>query len=172
MPACAAPGRRIMATASVLGGTFSLAHLLLMVDMEESELVEELDHLVLTGYITEVQGGGGEMLQFAHTGSREALYDSLSMVKRRFLHRRAAEALVRLNKEDLDPVVFSVADHYLLSRERELAVKYALKAGGLALRTLGTDKAVAYYRRAIAALDVVSTEPVLIRIEDENGYED
>ena len=76
--------------AATIGRQFDFDVLRAAADLTDEALVRGLDELWLRRIIRE-QGGGA--YDFSHDKIREAAYGQLSVARRRFLHRRVAQAL-------------------------------------------------------------------------------
>jgi DNA-binding winged helix-turn-helix (wHTH) protein len=98
------------------------------------------------------RGAGG--LRFAHALLREALSESIPLAERARLHRRLGEALEAHYRDDLDPQLARLAQHFCAGAAAgcaERAVRYARLAGDRAVRLLDHREAAEHYRRGLAA---------------------
>ena len=100
----------IAAQAAVLGRSFTYPVLAAALVLDEAGLVDDLDELWRRRIIREV---GGDGYDFSHDRIRDVAYEVISQARRRLLHRRAGEALLRVHhaqlprrpgrRPDLDP---------------------------------------------------------------------
>jgi predicted ATPase len=87
--------QQILTMAAVIGRTFDVELLDLLVDGDEEELLDVLDGAVQASLLVESMKRVGRF-SFAHALISHALYDALGTTRRRLLHRRVAEALEQL----------------------------------------------------------------------------
>jgi tetratricopeptide (TPR) repeat protein len=73
-------------------------------------------------------------------------------VRRRFLHRRVAEALEVVHAADLDPVQGQIARQYEAAGESERAIGHYVGAAAVAQRLYANEEAVSHLRRALALM--------------------
>jgi predicted ATPase len=86
--------RQLLATAATLGHSFDFETLRDASGRGEEETVTALDELVARRLVREVNSdAGGLRFDFAHEQLRQVVYQDTSLVRRRLLHRRVAEAL-------------------------------------------------------------------------------
>ena len=88
-------GRQILAAAAVIGQSFDPSRGRLTSGRSDEETVEALEELMRRGFVREVVTAGADeqRLDFTHASLRDVAYESLSMVRRRLLHARVADAL-------------------------------------------------------------------------------
>src|SRR5207253_9496578 len=83
----------VLRTAAVLGKTFTFAELVATAGAQgEDALLDALDEAVATQLIN---ADRSESFTFTHDKIREVLYEELNPIRRRRLHRQAAEGLER-----------------------------------------------------------------------------
>ena len=131
--------------ASVLGSSFVLEHLQAISEFTPNDVLEHLD-VALERRLVEEQLGG-RTLSFSHAEIHHVLYQDLSTVRRRLLHRRAADAIER----------FSNALHYALELARHLseageferAIPYAFKAAEQFAASYANEQAITWYNRGL-----------------------
>lgn len=87
--------RQVLTVAAVIGRTFDVELLDLLVEGDEEELLGALDAGTQASLLTESPERVGRF-SFAHALVSHALYDALGATRRVRLHRRVAEALERL----------------------------------------------------------------------------
>lgn len=141
--------RELANLAAVIGRAFSFTVLAQVSEEDEGTLVQGLDELWQRRMIREQ---GGDAYDFTHEKLREAAYTSLSTTRRRFLHRRVAEALECLSAADLDTVSQQIAAHYEHAGLSERAIPFYQRAGEVASRIYANGEAINAFRRAAALL--------------------
>lgn len=90
--------QQILTMAAVIGRTFDVELLDLLVDSDEEELLDALDGAVQASLLVESLKRVGRF-SFAHALISHALYDALGTTRRGWLHRRVAEALEQLSSQ-------------------------------------------------------------------------
>ena len=88
LAACAEPTRRLMAAAAVLGPTFNSAVAADLAGLEDA--TPFLAEAVRAGLIQETSAPAKQWFTFRHALTHQAVYESIDLVFRRDLHRRAA----------------------------------------------------------------------------------
>ena len=117
----------VLGTAAVLGKTFTFKELMAGVgDEKEDAILDALDEAVGAQLIT---AGNGESFTFTHDKIREVLYDGLNPIRRRRLHRTAAEGLER-NRDTSHEALEKLAHHYIQAGDDERGRFYAQQAAG------------------------------------------
>jgi DNA-binding SARP family transcriptional activator len=88
-------GRQILAAAAVIGRSFDPDLVRATSGRSDEETVEGLEELIRRGLVREVETSGTDepRLDFTHASLRDVAYEGLSMVRRRLLHGRVADAL-------------------------------------------------------------------------------
>lgn len=107
------PEEEALAAAAVLGADFDVEVIAAMLDLDGRTAVGRCRPLLERGLLVEpdpVRGPGA--LGFAHDLTRDAVYDSLGGIRRRMLHRAAAEALRSAHP---DGPWAAVAGHWLVA---------------------------------------------------------
>jgi predicted ATPase len=120
--------------------------------MDEDVLVQALDELWRRRIVREQ---GADAYDFSHDKLREVAYAGLSAARKRWLHRRVAQALEDVHAGDLDAVGAQVASHYERADEPQQAIPYYHRAAQAAQRIQANDEAIGYFRRALALLEAV-----------------
>jgi len=134
---------QILTVAAVVGRTFDVELLDLLVEGDEEELLDALEGALKASVLVESAQRTGRF-RFAHALIRHALYDEIGATRRARLHRRVAEALEQLCRTDsgeqlvaqlLEDTVGSaggsaaiLAHHWREAGDSERAVDYLMKA--------------------------------------------
>ncbi len=93
-------------------------------------------------------------LRFKHGLTRDIVYDAIDLPLKQALHLRIAEAIhASSTTEAQDDLLELLAMHYEAGGEDLQAAQHATLAGDKALAASALDRARAYYRMALAALD-------------------
>ena len=158
---------QILTVAAVLGRTFDIELLELLVEDEEAELLDALDGALKASVLIESPQRVGRF-SFAHALINHALYETMGAARRGRLHRRVAEALEELCSEESGErlVTESLAEtagsaggsaailayHWRKAGDSERAIDYLLKAAEQAGFGGAQAEAVALYNQAIALI--------------------
>ncbi len=148
----------VLRLAAVLGKTFGFEELKsTATDLSDDVLLDALDESVRAQLIAT---GKDDSFTFTHDKIREVLYEELNPIRRRRLHRNAAEALER----GCGPsrcAVERLAYHYIQAGDYERGLTYAKRSAHEAERLFAFDEAVSAYSRALEcaqALGLVDEE--------------
>ena len=134
----------VLRVAAILGKVFTFEELTHASHQNEDQLLDALDEGVNAQLIS---AGSDGSFNFTHDKIREVLYEELNPIRRRRLHRLAAEGLER-NRETCFCAVEKLAHHYIQAGDHERGLEYAKKAAQEAERVFAFDEAVAAYARA------------------------
>jgi DNA-binding SARP family transcriptional activator len=87
--------RQLLSAAAAIGRSFELQTVRMASGRGEEETIAALEELVRRGLIVEVAPSGESDIRydFSHGRLRDVAYESISLARRRLLHRRVAEAL-------------------------------------------------------------------------------
>src|SRR5262249_12245378 len=134
--------------AAVLGKTFTFDELMAITgDRQEDVTLDALDEAVGAQLVT---ADVGDSFAFTHDKIREGLYEELNPVRRRRLHRLAAESLERrrsvsgASQHPAEKLVY----HYIQAGDYEHGLVYAKQAAAEAERVFAFDEAIAAYGQA------------------------
>lgn len=135
---------QVLEAAAVIGHQFDLDLVRDASGRRESEVVDALDTLLARQVISEHDG----VYQFMHDLIRTVVYRDLSHGRRRLLHRRAGEALVKRRSED----VTALARHFERAEDLHRAAEYALQAGQRARSVFAETTARVQCEKALTLL--------------------
>lgn len=140
-------GRQVLAAAAVLDGMCDAPLLKDTSGRTEEEVVEAVEELVSAGLLREQEDG---RLSFTLDILETVTYESTSLIRRRLLHRRAAEAIAGRTRAEHDVrFVTAIADHSRAAGSDDVAVWYR-RAGDLSREVFAIDEAAASYELALA----------------------
>ena len=123
-------------------------------DGEEGDLGDPLDGLETLLRRKFLLERPDERLDFSHRVVHQVAYDSLSLLQRRRLHRRVAEALVALGRAEDNPREAAMHFGQAGTRTQESFARYSVLAGEALLQTFGFRQAIEHFDDALAVLDV------------------
>jgi DNA-binding SARP family transcriptional activator len=162
--------REIVAQAAVLGRSFTYPVLVAAMTLDESALVDGLDELWRRQVIREV-GVGGDGYDFSHDRIRDVAYGVISAARRRLLHRRAGEALLRIFIGELGPVQGQLGYHFARAGDNPAAIGHYRQAATVALERYAHAEASEYLTAAIALAGEIgdaAVYPLLVEREQVN----
>ncbi len=137
--------RQVLESGAVLGRSFSFALARQTSGRGEMETVDSLDEVVARNLVEE----GATGYWFRHEMIRTAVYQQLSRQRREVLHRRAGEALERLDPANAG----ALARHFERAGQPGRAAPYALQAGRTAKQVFAHIEARAYFDKALELLE-------------------
>jgi DNA-binding SARP family transcriptional activator len=143
---------QVLATASVIGRSFSFDAVREASGRSEDEAVAALDELVARGLVEERGTPDGPSYDFAHGQVRSFVYDRTSLARRRLLHHRVADALLATARRSADPafVAAAVAHHERQAGRDDLAAEHFRRAGDHARAVYANADALDHFASALA----------------------
>ena len=146
---------QILTTAATIGRSFGLQILRHASGRSELETISGLEALIEQGFIQERKSDDSSSLivyDFTHDKLREAVFDGVSLARRRLLHKRVADALRqharRQNKEGV--VAGQIAQHYQHAGQDDLSALYYKDAGEYSQAVYANTEALAHFKKALA----------------------
>jgi tetratricopeptide (TPR) repeat protein len=121
--------REVASLAAVIGRSFAFAMLAQASDLAENALVRALDELWQRRIAREQ---GRAAYDFSHDRIRDVAYATITPARRRWLHRRVAQAMEAMHTTNLDDVSGQIATHYELAGFLESAVTFYQRAATVA----------------------------------------
>ena len=152
--------------AAVLGKSFSFDELLAAAgNLAEDALFDALDEAAGAQLIV---SAGSDSFTFTHDKIREVLYEELNPIRRRRLHRHAAEALAGRGTTS-GCAVERLAHHFIQAGDYEHGLVYAKRAAAEAERVFAIDEVVAAYSRARDCAEALSLVAEQLELEEAIG---
>ncbi|CAN5817631.1 hypothetical protein BH23ACT5_BH23ACT5_06260 [soil metagenome] len=146
----------VLTLASVVGTEMSLDLLGRLAAVTDDALEAAIDESTRAGLLLGL-GIGVERFRFSHDLVREVLYEEIPPARRSRIHLSIAETLEAQHAEDLDPLLGTIAHHYLqagsIGRPGK-AAELARRAAEEATRRLAYEETVRLLRMALRALDL------------------
>ena len=133
--------------ASVVGRPFSFELLEKATDWDEGSVSQALDELWRRRII---ESRGASEYYFTHDLLREVAGAELSLVCRRYLHRRVARALAEVHKADIETWNGQIASHFEQAGMAEEAIEHYRPAAAYARQRYADTEAADLLRRALA----------------------
>jgi tetratricopeptide (TPR) repeat protein len=136
--------------AAVLGREFEFETLLKASGAGEEGLIEALECACRAQLAQEVRAGRDVVFAFTHALIPATLYEEVSTLRRRRLHRRAAAAIERLHPDDFEALAY----HYTQAGDEERALAAHRQAGERAAAAYANVEAGGHYRAALELVEV------------------
>jgi diguanylate cyclase (GGDEF)-like protein len=136
----------VLAVASAIGNHFSLSLLQRVTESNEGFLLDILDICLRRGL---VQLEDEDVYSFSSILLQRTLYDDLSVIKKRRLHLKIAQAIERVNYDAIEQVYENLAYHYLMAEYWETAFEYGFKAAEKLKKLYANQDAILRYRTCL-----------------------
>jgi predicted ATPase len=155
--------RDLVSLAATIGREFSATVLRQASNRGDEPLARDLDELWRRYIIREASGAHGavtDRYDFTHDKIREAAYEGLNPIRRRWLHRQVAQALENnATESNSNTVSAQVALHYELAGMPEQAIPHLMRAAVAARRVYANETALGHLQKALDLLaDMPATE--------------
>jgi predicted ATPase len=137
--------------AAVLGYTFNFDNLRNISYLSEGNILESLDTALERQLIRDV--ARENMLRFNHSGTQQVLYENLSSLKQRLIHREIGEALEHSHMPETENLAAELAYHFFQAAETEKWLTYSIQAAAQARALYANPTALFWYSQAVEALD-------------------
>ncbi len=137
--------------AAILGTAIKFTDLQEMSDLSSWDALESLDVTLQRQLLKEAPGE--KIVRFRHPRIQQALYQGLSRLKRRLLHREAGEALERQHLPEPKENATALAYHFLQAGELTKGLIYSIQAARQAASIFALQAALYWYTQA---LDVIT----------------
>jgi tetratricopeptide (TPR) repeat protein len=135
----------VLRMAAILGREFDYETLSSACDQDEDTLIDSLEAAEKNQLIEEVSAGVNPNFSFAHALIPATLRDSVSTLRRRRMHHKAASAIEDSRPEDYQALAY----HYSEAGDQEQALTNTLRAGEQASRAYANQEAEAYFHTAL-----------------------
>jgi len=135
--------------AATIGRAFGMDLLTHATSMSTDELFIALDELCQRRIMHTV---GGSHFDFSHDRIRDVAFQEMSLVKRRFLHQRLADALQVFYKDNLDRISGQLAMHCEQAGQFREAIHYYQHAASVAVCIHAYKEQIRYLANAVHLL--------------------
>ena len=160
--------RELACLAAVVGRSFTFPVLAQASALAEDVLIRGLDELWQRRIIRE---RGENAYDFSHDRIRDVAYAEASLARRRFLHRRVAQVLEVLHRDDLSTVSDQLGRHYEQALQLEKAVKYYRQAAAASAELYAFESVLLYLDRVLILLGKLPATAEGIRQQIESWIE-
>jgi len=147
--------RDLIDVAAVVGSAFTTDLLGGVTGVDEDTLVQGLDELWQQQLIREHGGRVLDAYDFSHDKLREVVYNTLSPMRRRLVHRRVAVALEDRSTQRAD-IGGQIALHYEAAGQLQQAIEWYQRAAQRAHRGAALQEALNHLEHALHLLTLLS----------------
>jgi serine/threonine protein kinase/AraC-like DNA-binding protein len=141
----------ILSCASVMGEKFNMQILFKVSGLDRTEIVRIIDKSIDLQLLVDLPAWGE--IGFAHDRIKEAFYGNCDAEKRKGLHLAIANAIEENNRDNLEPVIFELAHHFIEAGDSDRAIIFAFPAGIMAMGKYANEEALKYFRTALNLLE-------------------
>jgi predicted ATPase len=156
----------VLHMAAALGKTFAFNELEAASTVSEDQLLDALDK---AGEAQLIRSDQDTTFSFTHDKIREVLYEELNPIRRRRLHQRIGESLLRLHAGRLDAHVSDLAHHFAESGDLDMGLQFCVRAAEKAAAVFARDEALTYYERALECAESLNLPQRIAAIEEAVG---
>jgi tetratricopeptide (TPR) repeat protein len=159
--------KELIQMGSVIEREFSYQIIAQLIDFTEQELISYLSALKDAELLYERGIFPNSTLVFRHAMTREVIYNSLLIKKRRQIHVEVGRAIEMIYQDRLEEFYEALAYHYSISGANEKAYQYLKLSGNKATQNHSLWEALGFFRRAIDTLKKIPEKPEKIRKQIE-----
>jgi len=152
--------QEVLRLAAILGREFEYETLAEASELDEETLIDALESAQRAQLIEEVNSGSDVSFTFAHALIPSTVAEGVRSLRRRRLHRRAADAIQKIRPQNFEAIAY----HFEEAGEEALSLEYYVKAGERASKAYANPEAERHF---LAALDLVEAEPDRARLLGE-----
>jgi tetratricopeptide (TPR) repeat protein len=148
------PCRQVLTSLAVAGQDWPLDLATAVTGLTTDRLLGLLDEAIRAGVVLADPGGAPGWFGFAHALVRDVLYAGLTPGRAAALHHRVGEVLEDRYRDDPEPHLAELANHFALAAAADGAAKaiaYGTAAGRRARRLLAYKEAAGHFQRALLA---------------------
>jgi len=132
--------KQVLRWCAVLGKTFNYRILKEICALEETQLLDAIEHLMAEGYIREIPNED-EVYSFTHTAIIDAVYSKILTPRRKLMHKRAGELIEKHFGSDVK-YGGEIGKHYIASGDFEKGFRYFLNAAENALNNYAMEDCI------------------------------
>jgi predicted ATPase/DNA-binding winged helix-turn-helix (wHTH) protein len=148
--------QKMLATAAVIGRSFSFEILQASSEADADSLLECIEEAEKAGLVLSVAESPKARFEFSHELVRQAVIGGVSAARRQRLHFEVAEAIERIHAEALEDHWAELAHHYRLGGDGTKAIGYLIRAAGQAAARSAHREAISL---ATVALELLAATP-------------
>ena len=146
--------RYLLHVAAIIGREFDFELAKQVASFSETDTLDAVEELQAAHLIKPLLD---DKFIFDHSLTMQVALSDMNETRRRFLHRRVAETLEEVFRNDLDPVTGLIAHHFMHGKVPDRAKLFSFRAGQLASNLAAWVEALAFYQQALD-LEAVDAE--------------
>jgi class 3 adenylate cyclase/tetratricopeptide (TPR) repeat protein len=159
--------KAVLQTGSVIEREFSYDLIKRVTGLPEQELLSHLSALRDSELIYERGIYPQSTYIFKHALTREVVYDSILISKKKKLHLEIGGAIEELHKDNLNEYYTIQAEHFIAANDYDKAIQYCRLAERKAEKATSFPNAIVYAQKRVSCLEKLpQTEDVLRKIVD------
>jgi len=152
--------RQVLKTGGVIGEEVPYELLENISSMDELRLLDHIGMLVENELWSE--DPVSERFKFAHTLFRKVPLEKMSTIRKRKLHSKAAESILKIYGDEIEDWYSDLALHHSEAEEDDKAIEYYLKAAERAEKVYAQEDALEMYEKA---LELISDSEESMRVQ-------
>ena len=145
--------KNLIQTGSVIEREFSFDLIKRVTSLSQDELLSQLSVLKDSELLYERGIYPQSTYIFKHTLTREVVYDSILINRKKRLHEKIANAIEELYKDYLDDYYGVLSEHYITSENYEKGAAYCRLASKKAAKMASLNVAIAYAKKRVESLE-------------------
>lgn len=146
--------RHILHIAAIIGREFDFELARQVSSFSETDTLDAVEELQAAHLIKPLLD---DKFIFDHSLTMQVALSNMNDTRRRFLHRRVAETLEEVFRNDLDPATGLIAHHFVEGNVPDRAKLFSVRAGQLASNLAAWAEALTFYQQALV-LETVDAE--------------
>ena len=150
--ALAAPAKRVLQSAAVIGQPITVGLLMAMSDISPGQLRETIRHLEDAGFLSPIRMAPDIEFAFPHELTREVIYSALVRDQRKTLHGKALIACMQVLSDRVGEFAGPLSHHAYESQNWELVLRFARQAAARAIERSAFREAALQFQRAIESI--------------------
>jgi class 3 adenylate cyclase/tetratricopeptide (TPR) repeat protein len=145
--------KEVLQIGSVIEREFSYELIKQLIGLKEKELLSHLSVIRDAELLYERGIYPQSTYIFKHALTREVIYDSILIKKRKRLHEEIGKSIEYLNKDNISEHYERLADHFVEAERYEKGAEYSDLAAKKALKAASFKEAIEYARKRVACFE-------------------
>jgi tetratricopeptide (TPR) repeat protein len=142
----------VLSYGAVIGREFSIELFFRLIDKPGETIIDVVDQAIRMQFLEWKAEERGRLL-FIHERIRAAFYKRMDKERAAGIHLKIASMLEEINKENLELVIFDLANHYTKGQDKDKSLQYALLAAEKARLSYANEEAINYFNLGISLLE-------------------
>jgi len=155
--------KEVLQAGSVIDREFSYDLIKTVTDFSEKELISQISVLKDADLLYERWIFPQSKYVFKHAVTREVLYDSILINRKKLLHRKIGKAIEMLYQDNLDVYHSVLAHHFMISEDYQASADYSKRTYEQARIKASLETAISHAQKRISALEHLTPTPEVQR---------